>query len=86
MSNAPAKELGKILEALEAGYENPEPGAYLVRLTGTHKIGILTWLIAGEHSLHVEAFWTGPETSIWSDACPWPPLPRTRSTGSSAAS
>lgn len=56
MSNAPAKELGKVLEALEVGYENPEPAAYLVRLTGTHKLATLTWLIAGEHSLHVEAF------------------------------
>jgi hypothetical protein len=27
-----------------------------VRLTGTHKLATLTWLIAGEHSLHVEAF------------------------------
>ncbi len=37
-------------------YEHPEPGAYLVRLEGEHKLATLTWLIAGEHSLQVEAF------------------------------
>lgn len=45
-----------MLDALGADYEHPEPGAYLVRLTGTHKLATHTWLIAGEHSLHVEAF------------------------------
>jgi hypothetical protein len=45
-----------VLDALGADYENPEPGAYLVRLAGTHKLVTPTWLIAGEHSLHVEAF------------------------------
>jgi hypothetical protein len=48
--------LGKVLDELEVQYENPEPGAFLVRLAGTHKLATLTWLIAGEHSLHVEAF------------------------------
>jgi Putative bacterial sensory transduction regulator len=52
----PGEALGKVLDALDVDYENPEPGAYLVRLTGTHKLATLTWLIAGEHSLHVEAF------------------------------
>jgi hypothetical protein len=50
------ERLGKILDALGLEYENPEPGAYLVRLTGTRKLATLTWLIAGEHSLHAEAF------------------------------
>lgn len=53
---AAGEALGKALDALGADYENPEPGAYLVRLTGTHKQMTLAWLIAGEHSLHVEAF------------------------------
>ena len=29
---------------------------YLVRLQGEHKLATMTWLIAGEHSLQVEAF------------------------------
>src|ERR1700727_4099837 len=44
------------LEALDLDYERPEPGAYLVRLQGEHKLATLAWLIAGEHSLQVEAF------------------------------
>jgi hypothetical protein len=51
-----SEALGKALDALGVDYENPEPGAYLVRLAGTHKLATHTWLIAGEHSLHVEAF------------------------------
>ncbi|MBO0821939.1 MAG: YbjN domain-containing protein, partial [Nocardiopsaceae bacterium] len=48
--------LGRVLDALGADYEHPEPGAYLVRLAGTHRLVTPTWLIAGEHSLHAEAF------------------------------
>ncbi len=44
------------LDNLGLTYEHPEPGAYLVRLEGEHKLATLTWLIAGEHSLQVEAF------------------------------
>jgi hypothetical protein len=44
------------LDSLGLTYEHPEPGAYLVRLEGEHKLATLTWLIAGEHSLQVEAF------------------------------
>ena len=44
------------LDGLGLTYEHPEPGAYLVRLQGEHKLATLTWLIAGEHSLQVEAF------------------------------
>ena len=36
--------------------ESPEPGSYLVRLEGQRKLATMTWLIAGTHSLHVEAF------------------------------
>ncbi|HEV3383000.1 MAG TPA: YbjN domain-containing protein [Trebonia sp.] len=52
----PGETLGNILDALNLAHENPEPGSYLVRLAGTRKLATLTWLIAGEHSLHVEAF------------------------------
>ena len=44
------------LDSLGLAYEQPEPGAYLVRLAGEHKLATLTWLIAREHSLQVEAF------------------------------
>jgi hypothetical protein len=44
------------LNGLGLTYEHPEPNAYLVRLVGEHKLATLVWLIAGEHSLQVEAF------------------------------
>jgi hypothetical protein len=50
----------KVIESALAGqglnFEAPRPGAYLVRLEGEHKLATMTWLIAGPHSLHVEAF------------------------------
>jgi hypothetical protein len=53
-------EAAKAVEAALAGlgldFEVPRPGAYLVRLEGEHKLATMTWLIAGTHSLHVEAF------------------------------
>lgn len=53
---ATGEALGTILDGLGVGYEHPEPDAYLVRLEGQHKLATLTWLIAGQHSLQVEAF------------------------------
>jgi hypothetical protein len=44
------------LAASGAAYERPRPGAYLVKLEGVHKLATMTWLIAGAHSLLVEAF------------------------------
>ena len=44
------------LGELGLGWESPQPGSYLVRLEGQHKLATMTWLIAGRHSLHVEAF------------------------------
>ncbi len=44
------------LNASGVGYESPQPGAYLVKLEGEHKLATMTWLIVGAHSLHVEAF------------------------------
>ena len=44
------------LEALGLAYERPEPSSFLVRLEGEHKLATMTWLIAGDHSLQVEAF------------------------------
>jgi hypothetical protein len=44
------------LRERELEFEEPEPGAFVVRLPGTHKLATVTWLVIGDHSLHVEAF------------------------------
>jgi hypothetical protein len=44
------------LTELGLDWESAQPGSYLVRLEGQHKLATMTWLIAGRHSLHVEAF------------------------------
>src|SRR5271167_4939668 len=51
-----ADALGDVLDRLGMSYERQPPGAYLVRLDGEHKLATMTWLIAGDHSLQVEAF------------------------------
>ena len=48
--------LGAALDSLGVSYESPDRGSYLVKLPGQHKLQTLAWLIAGAHSLHVEAF------------------------------
>jgi len=53
---APRDTLGEVLGRLGLEHTQPEPGAYLVRLAGEHKLATMTWLIPGEHSLQVEAF------------------------------
>jgi Putative bacterial sensory transduction regulator len=53
---AAAAALADALASLDVAYESPQPGAYLVRLPGQHKLATMAWLIAGTHSLHVEAF------------------------------
>jgi hypothetical protein len=44
------------LEERELEFEEAEPGAFLVKLPGAHKLATMTWLVVGDHSLHVEAF------------------------------
>jgi len=44
------------LDDREVPYEQARPGAYLVTLEGQHKLATMTWLVVGDHSLHVEAF------------------------------
>jgi hypothetical protein len=51
-----AKVVESALAELGLDFETPRPRAYLVRLEGEHKLATMTWLIAGRHSLHVEAF------------------------------
>jgi Putative bacterial sensory transduction regulator len=55
-AGGPAAALESALADLDLSWESPRPGAYLVRLAGQHKLATMTWLIAGAHSLHVEAF------------------------------
>jgi hypothetical protein len=52
----PAEALGVALDSLGVSYESPAPGSYLVKLPGEHKLQTVAWLIAGTHSLQVEAF------------------------------
>jgi Putative bacterial sensory transduction regulator len=52
----PGALLGAVLDELSVEYESVEPGSYLVTLRGEHKLQTMTWLIAGTHSLLVEAF------------------------------
>jgi len=40
----------------ELQFEESPPGAFLVRLPGSHKLATMTWLVVGDHSLHIEAF------------------------------
>ena len=58
MTQGPAADLDAALRAALDGlqFENPEPGAYLVKLEGQHKLATMTWLVIGQHSLLVEAF------------------------------
>ena len=48
--------LGAALTELGVEFESPAVGSYFVTLPGQHKLKTMAWLIAGAHSLHVEAF------------------------------
>jgi hypothetical protein len=52
----PAGVVRAALDEREVEYDEPQPGAFLAKLPGTHKLQTMTWLVVGEHSLHVEAF------------------------------
>lgn len=44
------------LTAADVSFDEPRPGAFLVKLPGQHKLATMVWLIVGERVLHVEAF------------------------------
>jgi hypothetical protein len=46
----------RTLDERELDYEEEQPGAFLVKLPGSHKLATMTWLVVGDHSLHIEAF------------------------------
>ena len=56
VSGDPAAVVSATLDSLGLGFEQPRPGAFLVKLEGQHKLATMTWLVVGEHSLGVEAF------------------------------
>jgi len=51
-----AEVIRATLDDREIEYEEAQPGAFLCKLPGSHKLATMTWLVVGEHSLHVEAF------------------------------
>ncbi len=51
-----AKTIEAALAELGLEYDSPQPGSYLVKLEGTHKLATMAWLVVGEHSLSVDAF------------------------------
>jgi hypothetical protein len=52
----PESVVRQVLEERELEFEEPEPGAFFVKLPGSHKLATMTWLVIGAHSLHIEAF------------------------------
>jgi hypothetical protein len=56
VSSDAASVIEEALRSLELGFEQPRPGAFLIKLEGQHKLATMTWLVLGEHSLGVEAF------------------------------
>jgi hypothetical protein len=54
--SALATVLREALTDRELEFEEQSEGAFFVKLPGTHKLATMTWLVIGEHSLHVEAF------------------------------
>jgi len=51
-----ATVLRGVLTDRELEFDEQNEGAFFVKLPGTHKLATMTWLVIGEHSLHVEAF------------------------------
>jgi hypothetical protein len=55
-----AAELADVIRSTlvdrEIEFEEAQPGAFLCKLPGSHKLATMTWLVIGQHSLHVEAF------------------------------
>jgi hypothetical protein len=60
MTAAATKAFAEVVRATlserELEFEESQPGAFLARLPGSHKLATMTWLVVGDHSLHVEAF------------------------------
>lgn len=55
-SGDPAAIIRDTLTDREVEFEEANPGAFLCTLPGSHKLKTMTWLVVGDHSLHIEAF------------------------------
>lgn len=53
---SPEEIIETAVQTAGLSYERPRPGAFFVKLPGQHKLATMTWLILGDHSLHIEAF------------------------------
>lgn len=51
-----ANAIKTALDEGDLSYEQPRPGAFLVRLPGVHKLATMCWLVVGQHALLIEAF------------------------------
>ena len=54
--DGPGAVIRSVLVERELEFDEPEPGAFFVKLPGSHKLATMTWLVVGDHSLHIEAF------------------------------
>ena len=52
-----ASEIESALAGLGLAAERPQPGSYLVRLEGQHKLATMTWLIVGALCVVTVALW-----------------------------
>ncbi|MBW8485384.1 YbjN domain-containing protein [Actinomadura parmotrematis] len=50
------KVIEETLVSAELEFDRPRENAFFVKLPGQHKLATMTWLIVGEHSLSIEAF------------------------------
>jgi Putative bacterial sensory transduction regulator len=53
---SPTEVIEQTLRDAELEYDQPREDAFFVKLPGEHKLATMTWLIVGDHSLHIEAF------------------------------
>ncbi|MDQ0775601.1 hypothetical protein QF026_004067 [Streptomyces aurantiacus] len=51
-----ARTIEEVLKDAELEWESPEPGHFVVKLPGTRKLSTTVSLIAGRHSLSINAF------------------------------
>jgi hypothetical protein len=51
-----ATVIHQALEELDVPFERINDGSFLVTLAGEHKLKTMTWLVIGDHTLTIEAF------------------------------
>ena len=58
MSSSPgaADTIRAALAEAELEFSEEQPGAFFVKLPGTHKLATMCWLVCGQHALLIEAF------------------------------